>query len=156
MGVNWAVRAVLDSLPCEHPHGFCLEQWRRSGYGPMSTFSLLEIASCVRAFCKLSANSPLFLPHVKIEADKTMGCDYLRVLCNYMFQLGLGYCHLLTFPSSASYLVSWCQLKLEECLVSVPMGENAPKAWQIHLYLHCQALFLKLSSTQHQTSHIFQ
>lgn len=57
---------------------------------------------------------------------------------------------VLTFPSGASYPVSWCQLKLEECLVvvpGIPVGENAPKAWQIHLYLCCQALFLKLSST---------
>jgi len=38
---------------------------------------------------------------------------------------------VLTFPSGASYPVSWCQLKLEECLVvvpGIPVGENAPKA----------------------------
>lgn len=96
MCVNWAMRAVLDSLLREHPYGFCLEQWRRSSYGPVSTFSLLESASCVRAPCKLSANSPLFffpLCEVEIEADKIMGCDYLHVLCNYMFRLGLDFCH---------------------------------------------------------------
>lgn len=63
------MRAVLDSLLREHPYGFCLEQWRRSSYGPVSTFSLLESASCVRAPCKLSANSPLFFfsPCVKLR-----------------------------------------------------------------------------------------
>lgn len=91
------MRAVLDSLLREHPYGFCLEQWRRSSYGPVSTFSLLESASCVRTPCKLSANSPLFffpLCEVEIEADKIMGCDYLHVLRNYMFRLGLDFCHL--------------------------------------------------------------
>lgn len=50
--------------------------------------------SGLRVSSQLTALSFFFpLCEVEIEADKIMGCDYLHVLCNYMFRLGLDFCH---------------------------------------------------------------